>query len=356
MKRLLLFLLGSAPALLSADDFKTVDFSLRFPTTLSHFSAYGDVAAEAGSGAASVWGSAPNIAALSWGLQGNPNTHPDAFDVSGIASVQHSWITFDQGQEIRFLTEALIFEVSERDVLRFAFGQGESNSEVIRTFPVTFDFELVGGRLDWGHKWSETLRLGLGGGYTQTDTVFGAPGFDAVVSDREAWSVRAGLIKSTEDKKVLFGLMADYGQARNHTVEQLPLPTGGLLRKVESETVDQFYIRPGVALALDKDNTSWAHLDYEFSHFAGDEESLNNHRVLLGADYFVKIAHLRAGVFADGRGNVGWSSGIAIHLPKRILKFASGHLDVAYQSGAFPEVEQEFGKAETLNVSLAFQW
>lgn len=355
MKRIAILVL-MLPLVAAADDFKSADFSLRFPTSLSHFSPYGDVAAEAGAGAASIWGTAPNPAGLSWGLQGNPNTHEMAYDVSGILSAQHSFLVFDQGQEIRFLSEALVMEVGDANVLRFAFVQADSNQEVIRTFPVTFDFELIGGRVDWGHKLSDTLRLGFGGGYSQSDIGFRAPSFDAVVTERETWGLRAGLMKSTEDKKWIFGLMADYGQGRNHTVEQLPSASGELVRTVEDETIDQFYIRPGIARSLDTTNTSWAHLDYEFSHFAGHEESLSNHRVLMGADYFLKFFHARAGVFVDGRGYTGWSTGVAIHIPKKMLKFGSAHLDVAYQSGAFPEVEQEFGRAQTLNISVAIQW
>jgi hypothetical protein len=355
MKYLTLLSLG-VPLVCAADDFKTADFGLRFPTTLSHFSPYGDVAAEAGSGVASIWGSSPNPASLSWGLQGNPNNHDMAYDVNGIASVQYSNLDFDQGQEIRFLSEAVVLELDDRNVIRLAFGTGDSNQEIIRTFPVTFDFELKGGRIDWGHKLSETLRVGLGGTYSVSDIRFTAPGFDAVDTDRETWALRAGLVKSTEDKRWLFGLMADYGQGRNDTVEQLPTPTGQLVRTVEKETIDQFYVRPGIAYALDKHHLSWAHLDYEFSHFASDEESLDNHRVLLGADYFVKYFHVRAGVFADGRGNTGWSTGVAIHIPKDWLKFGSAHFDIAYQANAFPEVAQEFGDAQTLNFSVAIQW
>jgi len=373
MKRTALTTLLCAPALLFADDFQTADFSLRFPTTLSHFSPYGDVAAEAGSGTASLWGTAPNLAGLSWGLQSNPMKHPKGFDVDGIMSVQHSHLVFDQGQEIRFLSEALVFDLDESNVIRFAFVQGNSNSEIIRGYPVTFNFDLLGGRLDWGHKLSDDIRLGFGAGYSESEITFRAPLFDAIHTDRDTWGVRGGISSSFWDDNVILGLMADYGQGRNHTVEQLPSPTGQIIRTVESETIDQFYIRTGIAVALDRPNpnlssedrkkevyrSSWVNLDYEFSRFSGDHEALNNHRVLLGADYmWLNAVHLRGGVFVDGRGNAGWSTGLAIHVPTKSKGDYrnSFHIDIAYQSDAFPEVEQEFGRAQTLNISIAFQW
>ena len=338
----------------SADDLETADFSLRFPTALSHFSPFGDVSGKGGTGAASISGAALNPAALSWHFQDNPITHPKFKDPTYLVTGQYNGLSFDAGQQIDFFTQAVVLDLADAGVLRFSFANATSNDDaLIRGFPVTFDLDLTGGRLDWALKLHDDLRFGLGGSYSQSETTFSAPSFDAIHTDREYWSLRSGLVASVhEEDKVLLGVVADFGQGRNDTLEQLPDPaTGQLLRQREMETVNQFLIRPGVARSLDKHNTSWAHLDYEFSHISSPSGTLNSHRFLLGADYLLfDLFHVRGGVFADARGNAGWSGALGFHFPNNM------HIDLAYQANAFPEVSQEFGRAQTINVSVAFQW
>ena len=49
-----------------AEDFDDEPFSLRFPSALSRFSRYPDVAGVAGASTGAIWGSSPNPAATGW--------------------------------------------------------------------------------------------------------------------------------------------------------------------------------------------------------------------------------------------------------------------------------------------------
>jgi len=339
------------PLATQADDFANYDFGLRFPTALSHFSPFGEVAGKAGAAAASVWGTSPNPASVSWGFQDNPCTEPRYVHADYALSGQYSNLIFDQGQELQFFTQALVLDLGDAGAFRFGFAKANSNDRLIRDFPVTFGFDLTGGRLDWGYQMNDDVRIGLGAGYSESQTVFKAPSFDAIRTDRETWGLRAGLNASlNENDTLMFGLFGDYGQGRNDSSTLLPSPSGVLVAGREKETVDQFILRTGLAQALDAHKTSWLNLDYEWSHYAIPSETLNNHRVLLGGDYLLNIVHLRAGTFIDGRGNPGWTAGLGIHLPKL------AHIDLAYQANAFPELRQEFGRSQTINVSLALVW
>ena len=341
----------SLPLAAHADDFANYDFGLRFPTTLSHLSPFGEVAGKAGAATASVWGSSPNPASVSRGFQNNPCTHPNYKDPNYAFSGQYSNLSFDQGQEIHFFTQALTLDLGDAGAFRLGFGIADSNERLIRNFPVTFGFDLIGGRLDWGYQVNEAIRIGLGAGYSESQTVFRAPSFDAIRTDRETWGLRAGMNASlNQEDTLMFGLYGDYGQGRNDTVSLLPSPSGALVAGREKETVDQLILRTGLAQALDEYKTSWLNLDYEWSRFSIPSETLNNHRVLLGADYLVKILHIRGGTCIDGRGNAGWSAGLGLHLPKGV------HIDLAYQNNAFPEVQQEFGRSQTLNLSVTCVW
>lgn len=351
MKKTLLPLIFALPWVSAADDFSNYDFSLRFPTSLSHLSPFGEVAGKAGVGAASVWGTSPNPASVSWGFQENPCSHEKYVHADYAVSGQFTNLIFDAGQELRFFTQALVMDLGEAGAFRFGFVKADSNERMIRGFPVAFDFDLTGGRLDWGYKLNDDIRIGLGGGYSDSVTAFRAQQFDAIRTQRETWSLRAGFNASLNEEDCwMFGVFGDYGQGRNNSATLLPSPTGQLVAGREKETVDQFILRSGLAMALDTQRTSWANLDYEWSRFAIPSETLNNHRVLLGADYLIKVVHVRGGTFIDSRGNAGWTAGLGFHLPKLV------HIDLAYQSEAFPEVQQEFGRSQTINLSVAFVW
>lgn len=362
-----------------AGDFSDYDFQLRFPAALSHFSPYGEVAAKGGAGAASPWSTSINPASLSFSFTDCPFLNVDS---DHALSSQFNTFTFDQGQEIYFLSEAAIIDLKDAGVLRLSFANGWSNEAVISGLPVTFDYALTGGRVDWGLKLNDSLHLGLGAAYSQADVTFRAPAihiggidvpgfqipavnippFDAIALTREFWSVRTGLLYRPAPRW-MFGLNGEYGRGRNDTISQLPTQEGFVRARVK-ETIHQGYLRIGMGYALDKGSQtggekdkeekggkSWLLLDYEWSRFAGEEQTLDNHRVLLGADYMIlPMLHVRAGTIVDGRGNAGVSAGLGLHLSKHL------HIDTAWQRNVFPELDEEFGQADTLNLSIAYHW
>jgi hypothetical protein len=138
-------LLGTAVAIAFAsaavgNDFEGEDFSLRFPAALSGFSPYADVAGKGGSSAASKFGSSINPAAAAW-------IFPAAYDYG--LSVQYSNVSFGDGLDLDFLSEAVTFDAHDFGVVRFSFGQVTSNDPTIRDTQLTFTYDLQAGRVEW---------------------------------------------------------------------------------------------------------------------------------------------------------------------------------------------------------------
>jgi hypothetical protein len=339
------------PSFVLGADLASYDFSLRLPTALSHQSAFGDVAAEGGTSAASIWGSSNNPASMSWGFQDNPNTHPLCGDTNYVVSGQYSRLNFGAGQELDYFSEAIILDMKDAGVLRLAYGTINSNISPTQTTGLGFDIESAGGRADWGYALSKDLRIGIGATYSDTQVALKAPGFDAVHVDRENWGVRAGVVGKMSERW-MGGFYADYNHAVHDTTYLLPTPTGSLGALRTETSQDEWTFRPGVAYALDEQKISWLHFDYEWTHYTSDTQTFDNHRFLLGGDYLAfGLFHARAGTFVDARGNAGWSAGIGLHFPKQRT-----HIELAYQQNAFPEIRPEFGDSETLNLSIAIAW
>ena len=52
----------------------------------------------------------------------------------------------------------------------------------------------------------------------------------------------------------------------------------------------------------------------------------------------------------DGTGRSTISTGVGFYTSKKVF------IDLAYQNNAFPELNQEFGRSQTLNASISIQW
>ena len=92
-------------------------------------------------------------------------------------------------------------------------------------------------------------------------------------------------------------------------------------------------------------------LDVQYGNFSNDTGSLRVFRVYAGIDH--KITdwfYARIGVALDKEGNDAWTGGIGVY-PRKWLG-----LDVGYQYNMFPELEPEFGRSQTLTVSIGFQF
>ena len=110
----------------------------------------------------------------------------------------------------------------------------------------------------------------------------------------------------------------------------------------------QFLARPGVTWEYMDESTIY--LDYQFATFWNNEGTLNTHRVFAGIEH-----KLFEGLFARGGTTVdmcqqayAWTGGVGFYPTSWVS------LDLAYQYDMFPELAREFGRGQTLNVSLSF--
>lgn len=340
MKERLILIAMLAPQLIQADDLRDAPLSLRLPAALGHISTYGDVASKSGASAASKFSSALNPAGKSWSF-------PEQFDyrVSG----QYSHLGFDNGSELHYLSESVAYDAGDLGVLRLSLAQITSNSQRTQggTPVLPFEFDLNGGQLSWGKKISPTLALGAEAAYSHARSAFHLPAFDLSHTETSAWNGRAGVLWSPADKWFL-GLHGGYWQG--HAKTNYAIPTiFGTVRRSGREVIRQWNVQTGIAYEYSEN--ALLLLDYEASRSTNGAADLIQQRVSFGADIkLLPILYLRTGVFCDARRNLSWSTGLGLYASRNIF------IDLAFQNDAFPELHQEFGRSQTLNVSVSVQW
>jgi len=321
-------------ASLAADDFGGTDFSLRLPAALNRFSAYGDVTADGGANSASKWSSSINPAALAW------TTLPGEI-VTG--SVEYSNVWFSNQTDFHFISESIQFNARDIGVFQLSLGGIVTNERLVQDpsplLPLSFSYDLWGGRLDWGKRLGDTS-VGAAFGLFHSDTDFNAPAFDAVHARENIWVFRLGAQQQIAPKW-LIGIVGDYLYGPTSTTSLLPtVPT-------LSYVTNQFTVRPGIAYEFLPN--ALAHLDFVAGWYENYTGVLNDNRFMAGID--IPLApgfFLNTGAGVDLRGNFSWSAGIGFH-PS--LKWG---VELAYQNNNFPELNNDFGRSQTLNLSVNF--
>lgn len=332
---LLLLPLLASLSLQAEDSLSRAAFSLRFPAAFSHFSPFADVAAKGGASAASPFGSSSNLSGMAWSFQ------PEKFDF--LASVNYDLLSFDAGTEMHLSTQTLAFDAAEAGIFRVAVIEFQSNSSPTQLVPVSYEFELLGARLDWSRRFGE-FGIGAGMGFTLADTLFSTPRLRLADSEKDNWTFRLSGQRQL-GKRWLLGVMADYGSGSTDIVREV---APGVLRRTQ-ENMDQWVAQTGLAFLITPKAS--AHLDYQFSRFANDADELIMHRWSAGTDIpLCSWFMLRAGASTDQLGNLGWSSGFVV-FPR-----TGTSINLAYQNGMFPELQREFGHSQMVNVSLSVKW
>lgn len=333
---LLLIIMALCPLLLCGHDgLMDEPFALRFPAAFSHFSPFADVAAKGGASAASPFGSSSNLAGIAWSFQ------PQQFDY--LASANYDFLTFDGGTEMHLSTQTLAFDVADVGIFRVAVIEFQSNSHLTRMAPVSYEFDLIGTRLDWSKRF-EKYGIGAGMGFTRADTLFSTPRLRLSDSEKDNFTFRLSGQRQL-GKRWLLGAVADYGSGSTDLVREVAPG----VRNSFQESSDQWIIQTGLAFLISP--KAAAHLDYQYSQFANADEGLTLHRWSAGTDIpLCSWFMLRAGASTDHLGNFGWSSGFVI-FPR-----VGASINLAYQNGMFPELDREFGNAQMFNLSISVKW
>ena len=326
--------LAAAPA--RAGGIKDADLSLRLPAALTRFAPYADVAAVGGASAASKWSSSVNPASVAW--QPIPGTLHLSF------SPQYADILFREGTELHIASEAVTLDTGCAGTLQPALAQVWSNRATTRQgldFGIDMDFAQV----QWATRISNDWAVGANFNYAKSHTQFDLLDMPVSDSHSDAYGWRFGVLRRLTDR-LLAGIVGDYGFSRDRTVvhDFLGLGVGDI---GISDTTHQFAVRPGVSYEYAKDSAVYA--DYQFAAFRNDTGRLHVNRFFMGVDHAItKGLFVRGGAALDTCGNASWTTGIGIYPSDRIS------IDIAYQQNMFPELEREFGRSQTLTVSLGF--
>lgn len=319
-----------------AGDYGGKDFSLRFPAALARFATYADVAGGGGASAASKWSTSVNPAATDWlKLEG---------EIGVSACPQWAHLSFDTGTDINVFMESVT--VDGRDAGTFIVGAAQISSNE-RTDATGVDFYFVGDMYlaQWGKKFNDDSAVGFAFTYTKSLIRNGLMGMIPLAkAEADSYAVRAGgLHQLTEQWRV--GAVVDYGWSSDRTA-MYAVPALGLPAGTIKDQTHQILLRPGVAYEYMKDGA--VYVDYQLGFFWNDTGTLNVHRLYAGVDHgFTEWLFGRVGTTVDVEGGAAVTAGIGFY-PAAWLS-----VDAAYQMDMFPEIDNEFGGAHTVQVSVA---
>jgi hypothetical protein len=150
----------------------------------------------------------------------------------------------------------------------------------------------------------------------------------------------------------LLGMVLEYGCQPYHSTTtakiSFPLLTSPVLQTIEANGNQQQYIlRPGLSYEYVKGSTIF--LDYQLGIFNSDRDNLVNHRFNTGIEHrLFEWLFVRFSPSVDLEGNIGVSFGLSAFLSRWCS------IQAAYQYNMLPEIEHEFGRAQTIQSVLAF--
>ena len=322
----------------NAGGFEDDDFSLRFTAALSRFASYGDVAAAGGASAGFKWQSSINPAAAAWlGIKS-----PHRLSISP----QYSALSFSEGTVFHVVPVTLTWDMGETGTIQPTVAKSWTNQETTRD-GLGFDYEINFGQLQWAKRFTSKWGLGLNfnGGSSQINNDLGP--FRAAESSSDSYGVRLGGLYQATDQ-LLLGVVIDYAVTDTDTTIFDVLGVG--FGRIDlSDTTNQLLVRSGLSYEYEKDSSIL--LDFEFGSFSNDTGNLHVSRVYAGIDHkFSQWLYARIGFAFDKEVNDAWTCGLGFYPAEWF------GLDIGYQYDMFPELEPEFGRSQTLAISLGLQF
>jgi hypothetical protein len=324
----------------AADPYKGADFSLRFPAALTRFSTYGDVAGYGGASAGAKWSSSTNPASIGW-LDIEQPLHI-------CTSGQFSRLWFDNGTNFDVFAESVTWDGDDLGTFLVASAQASTNEEPTRDMGMDFRFTADIFQLQWAKKLSETWAVGANFGWTKSGCRYKFGPFPILESNSDCYDIRLGTLHQLAER-FLGGVVVDYGWSRDRT-EFYSIPAIGQSAAKVYDRTRQFLVRPGVSYEYMKDST--VYLDYQYGVFWNDTGTLNVHRIYAGVEQALcEWIYARGGTTYDPCVETcAWTGGLGFY-PTRWLS-----IDLAYQYNVFPEIANEFGRAQTFNVSASISF
>jgi hypothetical protein len=347
----LLVLILFPSIVLYASDYSNNDFSVRLPPAFLRFT---EVSTMGGETAANRFSSAVNPASLNW------TTLPGKNGI--VASPYYSFLNFQAGMNLNLFGESMTWDSQSWGVFQPTLSQIRTNNTTARD-GLTFDYQVNVGQVQWGKRFGN-YSLGADLNFARADIsrkgtlMSQIPGLPMMIpvdvdTKTSANSYRGrigGLYLPTE--KLLLGMILEYGfqpyLTKTTTRTNLPLLPFPVLQNTEtSGTQQHFILRPGLSYEYAKRSTLY--LDYQMGIFKSDRDNMTDHRFNTGIEHnLFQWLFARLGTSFDLKGNFGISAGLGAYL----AKWCS--IQLAYQYNMLPEIEPEFGQAQTIQSALVF--
>ncbi len=347
----LLVLIFFPSTIFSASDYSNKDFSVRLPPAFVRFT---EISVMGGETVANRFSSAVNPASLGWiSLPGKNGV---------LVSPYYSVINFQEGMHLDLFGESMTWDTRSWGAIQPTLSQIRTNNTVARD-GLTFDYQVDVGQVQWGKRFGN-YALGADLNYARANVrrkgtlLSQIPGLPVLIpvdvnTETSADSYRGrigGLYQPTE--KWLLGMIVEYGfqpyRSKTTTQMSLPLSPSPVLQTTEAKgTQEQYILRPGLSYEYAKGSTLFA--DYQLGIFNSDRDNLVNHRFNAGIEHrLLEWLFVRFSPSVDLEGNLGVSIGLTAFLSKWCS------IEAAYQYNMLPEIENEFGRAQTIQGVLAF--
>jgi len=351
MRAAILLVLGICPlAARAQSDYSDKDFSVRMASAFIRFT---EVSTLGGETVANRFSSAINPASAGWfALPGK---------LGLVVSPYYSTIGFDEGSRLHVMGESLTWDTRSWGAFQPTLSQIRSNNSTGRD-GLSFDYEVDIAQIQWGKRFGNFglgacfnfARAEVGRKGTITETVMGMPLPLKVDSEgtAESYRWRFGALFQPADKWLL-GSIFEYGFQPFRNTTRITIPAPPPIGPMTASTCDsglqqQFILRPGVSYEYAPMSTVYA--DYQYAAFFNHSDTLNSHLFAAGIEHRVlEWLFVRAGPTIDVRCNVGLTCGVSCF----ISKWCS--FDIGYQYNMLSELRPEFGRANTLQATLAFR-
>lgn len=347
----LLFLIIFPSIVLSASDYSNRDFSVRLPPAFVRFT---EISVMGGETVANRFSSAVNPASLGWTSLPSKN--------GIVVSPYYSFLNFQEGMHLDLFGESMTWDTRSWGVIQPTLSQVRSNNATARD-GLTFDYQVDVGQVQWGKRFGNyalgaDLNFARANVRRQGTLLSQIPGLPQMIpvdvdTETSADSYRGrigGLYQPTE--KWLLGMILEYGcqSYRSKTTTQMSLPFLPFPVRQTTEAKgnqQQYVLRPGLSYEYAKGSTIF--VDYQLGIFNSDKDELVNHRFNTGIEHrLLEWLFVRFSPSVDLQGNVGVSVGLSAFLSKWCS------IEAAYQYNMLPEIEHEFGRAQTIQSVLVF--
>lgn len=313
------------------DELANIDFSLRFPATMSRFSSYADVAGFGGASAGSRYSTSINPAAVDW----SPSK-----DAPFSISPQLSRLSFNHARPMKV-------EVIAAGLSTEAFGTFQpAVARISQGANLSSDYLKINGdlvQLQWGKKLTENIAFGANANVANFNTKAGLGGMLVADSDSQSKGIRLGALWSVT-RVLLAGIVIERTNGKDNSYIFNP---GCLCYLRGTDSGRNSSGRVGVS--YEYAGQSYIYADYMRGRFSNDTGSMTSNVLFLGIEHqFIPGVFGRAGFARDSRGFSGQTLGVGASFSKNTS------IDLAIQKDMYPELRPEFGKSRLVNVSASF--